>query len=454
MKSKTDFKQMYLVDATAYNGMSRVDTSIILGRSDNKVSPPTINVLAPVTSKVENSKTDYPVHKEQKPSMKSVETQNTPPTINVLAPVTPKVENSKTDTRSIGVVTESPPKIKNYDQASQTPILNNNVRKLQIKYRTLQNNNRLQRDDNRSARDDNHSPQDNNLSTHLNHSSPIENSIMQIENNPQISKEKIPSNTHLQYIVPDPEFQKAMNFSTYQHSATLPQPQPQHMDTIEYSTPLALPQPQHMDAIEYSPPLALPHPQIMNTIHHSSPLALPQAQLMDTIQHSVPLALPQPKPMNTIQHFTPRTLSQQQPSINPQINHLPPSQTHPQLMDTSTNAETPQLMDYSVNQQNSASALPAPEEDDCKECAVTKYRKYDVSLPYSRGLPENSVFTCTLCETNFSTKKSLQRHMKNMHDAYNQVEKGIKRKSKQGKISKKLRTSHEIVPYFMYGNPT
>ena len=416
MKSKTDFKQMYLVDATAYNGMSRVDTSIILGRSDNKVSPPTINVLAPVTSKVENSKTDYPVHKEQKPSMKSVETQNTPPTINVLAPVTPKVENSKTDTRSIGVVTESPPKVKKYDQTSQTPILNNNVR---------------------SARDDNHSPQDNNPSAHLHHSSPIENSIIQIENDPQISKEKIPSNTHLQYIVPDPEFQKAISFSTYQHSATLPQPQPQHMNTIEYSTPLALPQ-----------------PQIMNTIQHSSPKALPQPQHMDAIEYSSPLALPQPKPMNTIQHFTPRTLSQQQPSINPQINHLPPSQTHPQLMDTSTNTETPQLMDYSVNQQNSASALPAPEEDDCKECAVTKYRKYDVSLPYSRGLPENSVFTCTLCETNFSTKKSLQRHMKNMHDAYNQVEKGIKRKSKQGKISKKLRTSHEIVPYLLYGNPT
>ena len=416
MKSKTDFKQMYLVDATAYNGMSRVDTSIILGRSDNKVSPPTINVLAPVTSKVENSKTDYPVHKEQKPSMKSVETQNTPPTINVLAPVTPKVENSKTDTRSIGVVTESPPKVKKYDQTSQTPILNNNVR---------------------STRDDNHSPQDNNPSAHLHHSSPIENSIIQIENSPQISKEKIPSNTHLQYIIPDPEFQKAISFSTYQHSATLPQPQPQHMNTIEYSTPLALPQ-----------------PQIMNTIQHSSPKALPQPQHMDAIEYSSPLALPQPKPMNTIQHFTPQTLSQQQPSINPQINHLPPSQTHPQLMDTSTNTETPQLMDYSVNQQNSASALPAPEEDDCKECAVTKYRKYDVSLPYSRGLPENSVFTCTLCETNFSTKKSLQRHMKNMHDAYNQVEKGIKRKSKQGKISKKLRTSHEIVPYLLYGNPT
>ena len=426
MKSKTNFKQMYLVDATAYN--NRIDAPIILGRSNNP--PPTINVLAPVTSGVDSG---YPIHTE----LKSVGTQS-----NVL------------NTKSTGVVTEPPPN--KADQASQT-------RKLQ--YRSPQNNNRLSQDDNRSSRDNNRlsQPQDSqNFS---------ENSNLQIEHDSQISKKEIPLNTHLQYIVPDPEFQKAISFSTYQHSATLPQPQPQHMNTIEYSTPpalpqpqimntiqhsspKALPQPQHMDAIEYSSPLALPHPQIMNTIHHSSPLALPQAQLMDTIQHSVPLALPQPKPMNTIQHFTPSTLSQQQPSINPQINHLPPSQTHPQLMDTSTNTETPQLMDYSVNQQNSASALPAPEEDDCKECAVTKYRKYDVSLPYSRGLPENSVFTCTLCETNFSTKKSLQRHMKNMHDAYNQVEKGIKRKSKQGKISKKLRTSHEIVPYFMYGNPT
>ena len=420
MKSKTDFKQMYLVDAAAYNGISRTETPIILGRSNNKVSPPTINVLAPVTSRVE---TGYPIHTE----LKSVGTQS-----NVL------------NTKSTGVVTDSPPNKEHYDQASQTPILSDNVHKFQTRYRTPRNNNRLPRDDDRSPRDSDRSQRDsdrsqqnNNRSEHLHPTSSMGNPIKQIENDNQIIKEEIPSNTHLQYIVPDPEFQKAISFSTYQHSATLPQPQPQHMDTIEYSTPLALPQ-----------------PQIMNTIQHSSPKALPQPQHMDAIEYSSPLALPQPKPMNTIQHFTPRTLSQQQPSINPQINHLPPSQTHPQLMDTSTNTETPQLIDYSVNQQNSASALPAPEEDDCKECAVTKYRKYDVSLPYSRGLPENSVFTCTLCETNFSTKKSLQRHMKNMHDAYNQVEKGIKRKSKQGKISKKLRTSHEIVPYLLYGNPT
>ena len=44
--------------------------------------------------------------------------------------------------------------------------------------------------------------------------------------------------------------------------------------------------------------------------------------------------------------------------------------------------------------------------------------------------------------------------MKNIHDAFNQVEKGIKRKVKQSKISKKLKTSQEVVPYLFYLNPT
>ena len=41
--------------------------------------------------------------------------------------------------------------------------------------------------------------------------------------------------------------------------------------------------------------------------------------------------------------------------------------------------------------------------------------------------------------------------MKNMHDAFNQVEKGIKRKAKEEKTDfKKVKTSHEVVPYLMY----
>ena len=422
MKSKTNFKQMYLVDATAYNGINRTDTPIILGRSNNKVLPPTINVSAPVTSGVENPKTGYPIHTE----LKSVGTQS-----NVLS------------TKSTGVVTEPPPNKEHSDQASQTL----NDRKLQTKYRSPRNNNRLPRDDHRSSRDNNRLEQPQDLQNSL------ENPNQQIENDTQISKKGIPLDTHLQYIVPDPEFQKAMDLTTMQHTPQ-PQTQPQLMDnnTIQYSAPLALPQPQQptdYNTIQYSAPLALAQPQQpmeYNTIQYSAPLALPQPQQpMDynTIQYSAPLALPQPQQLMDY-------------SVSPQINHLPP----PQLMDHSSSTQTPsypalpqpQLMDYSGNPQNSA--LPAPQDDDCTECAVTKYKRYDVSLPSARGLPENSVFICTLCESNFSTKKSLQRHMKNIHAAFNQVEKGIKRKAKQGKISKKLKTSHEVVPYLLYGNPT
>ena len=188
-----------------------------------------------------------------------------------------------------------------------------------------------------------------------------------------------------------------------------------------------------MDTIQHSAPLVLPQPQLANTIQHSAPLALPHPQPMDTTQHSAPLALPEPMEY----------------SMNPQINYLPP----PQLMDHSTIAQTPHLMDYSVNPQNSALALPPPVEDDCTECAVTKYKRYDVDLPSAQRLPEHSVFICTLCENNFSTKKSLQRHMKNIHGAFNQVEKGMKRKRKEDKMfSKKIKTSQ--VPYLMYENPT
>ena len=414
MKSKTNFKQMYLVDATAYNGISTTDTPIILGRSNNKVSPPTTNVLAPVRSGIENPKTDYPINTEQK----SVGTQS-----NVL------------NTKSTGVGTEPTPNKEQSDQASQT----HNVPKLQTKYRSPRINNRSSRDDHRLGQ-----PQD------LQNSS--ENPNPQIENDTQISKKEIPLNAHLQYIVPDPEFQKAMDFT--QQSALLPQPQtqPQLMDynTIEYSTPLALPQPQQQ-LLNY------------NTNQHSAHLALPQPMDYNAIQYSAPLALPQPMDysVNPQNNYSPQTQPQlMDHSSNTQTLSypaLPQPQSQPQLMDHSSNTQTPsypqaQLMDYSVNPQNSA--LTAPVEDDCTECAVTKYKKYDVDLPSARGLPEHSVFVCTLCQSNFSTKKSLQRHMKNIHDAFNQVEKGIKRKVKQGKISKKLKTSYEVVPYLFYGNPT
>ena len=74
-----------------------------------------------------------------------------------------------------------------------------------------------------------------------------------------------------------------------------------------------------------------------------------------------------------------------------------------------------------------SSFLPSTENDDCDK--VSTYKRYDVSLPFATGLPESVTFTCTLCETNFNSKKSLQRQIENIHDAFTQVKKGIKSKS-------------------------
>jgi hypothetical protein len=127
-------------------------------------------------------------------------------------------------------------------------------------------------------------------------------------------------------------------------------------------------------------------------------------------------------------------------------------------MDTSPALEQLELMDFNTNKaleyQSSAQpmelfetplpppvtmatrAIAPPNNDECEDCAgdstITKYVKYNepgiVALPSTQGLPNNVLFTCTLCNTNFKTQRTLQRHMKNQHDAFDQKEKGAKRK--------------------------
>ena len=57
-------------------------------------------------------------------------------------------------------------------------------------------------------------------------------------------------------------------------------------------------------------------------------------------------------------------------------------------------------------------ALPTP-----KEHTLT------IAIPSTN---EYSSFLCTLCNTYFNTRKTLERHNKNIHDAYQQKRKGIK----------------------------
>ena len=68
-----------------------------------------------------------------------------------------------------------------------------------------------------------------------------------------------------------------------------------------------------------------------------------------------------------------------------------------------------------VEMKQRAPALPTPEPT------------YSIMIPTPN---EYTSFICTLCNTSFQSKNALERHNRNIHDAFQQKTKGIKRKNK------------------------
>ena len=453
MKSKTNFKQMYLVDANTYNQInnSAISTPTIFRKSNVQISPPALNVSvsAPVKTEKENLISSNSIFSSTQPT-KSV---NTPSDI----------------LKSTGVMTESSP-IKE-DQASQTlhtlpdqvsdrnRIEEVSDRNSRFNYHPVRSNYRSLKDNYRSSRNTPYT------SRRIYHPSSMEIHTSQLENdssnlnqqttiNPQEENRTSSTGPPLQYIVPDSNFQReVMEFTTslpIQHSKTqrLSQTQPQLLDyatnlPIQNSNPPTLPQTQS-ELMEYTSNLPTQYSNYPALTQSQS-----QPQLMDyttnlpTQNLSTHLAVAQPQPKPQIMNY----------STYPGLTQ---PQSQPQLMDYTTilptqNSTHLALVQPQSQPQNTYIPLPSSSQDDCEQCSLTEYKKYNVHLPFRKGLPDNIVFTCTLCESNFDTKKSLQRHIKNIHEAFEQVEKGIKRKSKQVKKSiKKVKRTNEVAPYSMY----
>ena len=419
MKSKTNFKQMYLVDASAYNRINNItSTPIILGKPNIQISPPNLNVSAPVTTEIPIPST-YPSTQ----SKTSVGTQS-----NVL------------HTKSMGSMTESSPTKEH--QASQTPqlpqqsvIMNKNG---EVKDRNLRINNRTARSKDRVS----------------------QNNHRTLRNTPYTFHHPSSTETH-QYIAPVDNNQKEiMDFSTTQNATPSIKSESQVMDytskiPIQYSPPtteeMVHAKPFEIEAARWLDGVARGNNAEYNPNIHEQPQQ-PTQQMHFESASNLPIRYNNPN--TQLRNYNENSLNQDTDVVSLQ---------HPQLMNYATTHSAltePQPMDI-VN-ENSYKALPSPAPppkalpsptppSDCEECSVTTYKKYDVSLPFVTGLPENVIFTCTICQSNFGSKKKLQRHMKNIHDAFNQVEKGIKRKSKQDKISpKKIKTTREVVPYSLY----
>ena len=409
MKSKTNFKQMYLVDASAYNKIKNTSTitttsnPIILGKPNIQISPSNLNVTAPVTTEIPST---YPSTQ----SKTSVGTQS-----NVL------------HTKSMGSMTEySPTTVHQGSQTTQQSVTMN--KDGEVKYRNLRNKNR-------SARSKDHVSQNKyrilqNSPHTFHHPSSTGNHMAPVNNN---LNENMDSSTS-QNVIPSMQSESLMT------EYSIPMQYPPHKTEMVYAKPFEVEADKWLDDVAegnnvgYNPPII--H-QPTKQLHSESASKLP-------IQHN--------NSNTQLRNYNENSLNQDSDAV---------SLRYPQLMNyTTTHSALPEPQPMDIVNENSNKAIPSPVSppkalpsptSDCEECSLTTYKKYDVSLPTVTGLPDNVIFTCTICQSNFGSMKKLERHIKNIHDAFNQVEKGIKRKSKEDKISsKKIKTTREVVPYSLY----
>ena len=190
--------------------------------------------------------------------------------------------------------------------------------------------------------------------------------------------------------------------------------------------------------IEYAPPLYL-KPQL--TVQQQGHLNMLQPQRMEldyytprsitptmALPSSVPLALPPP-------------LTNPSLPPPPTIRSLPAPTTIPaplsitQIPTSSRDSSKNEECDECANTVEYEDKLPiAYETNDNK--AVIPYNDY-ISMSATPDVRKKKVFyTCTRCNTNFIKQSSLMNHNKRFHAAFDQVEKGHKRKPKE-----------EVLPY-------
>ena len=206
--------------------------------------------------------------------------------------------------------------------------------------------------------------------------------------------------------------------------------------------------------IEYAPPLPL-KPQL--TVQQPGHLNILQPQRMEldyytprsitqTMTLPAPPSLPAPPTLPSLP--APPTL----PSLPAPPTHpsLPAPPIHPSLPAPPTIPAPLSITQIPTSSRDSS------KDEECDECANTveyedklpiAYETNDTKalIPYNDYISmsvkpdvrkKNVFYTCTRCNTNFKKQSSLMNHNKRFHAAFDQVEKGHKRKPKE-----------EVLPY-------
>ena len=412
MKRKTDFKQMYLVDDTLYNKISNVTsqlpTSMVVGKLPTTPSLQTTHFYSPTqASKSQPIENDLNLKKEV--------LEKVPPTVKSSGMMTDNPPTTQPKImKTSGMMTENIPSTTS--QQHQINTLQEQLHNSQLQVRSLETS--LQAP--QVVHSLHHAPQSRSLQPRT---SQIERHTPQMDiHTPQPDYRSI----QLEYRTPrKDDYTMQLEDRTIQLDPQSPALQMQHSNITQNMND------QHLVIPQVSGPLT----------YYSYPMDISsepeQLELMDfntnqAIEYST-------QPNNTLALPPPKVTTQPNNTLA-----LPPPKV--------------------------TKALPTPVEDECEECSdtstITKYVKYNepgiVALPSVQSLPDSVLFTCTLCNTNFNTQRALQRHMKNQHDAFDQKEKGAKRKrvvpttnsiemntKKKSKTDKNLRNK-AVISYSKY----
>jgi uncharacterized C2H2 Zn-finger protein len=135
------------------------------------------------------------------------------------------------------------------------------------------------------------------------------------------------------------------------------------------------------------------------------------------IQYNQPMQALQTEPMQTLQHQPIQHIPQlPHQDIVPRYNMNP---VPIQSMDVETNKD--------CNECDDVGRAPKPAISYSNYNQLVTRVPQPVSLPMHTGLPEIKIFQCELCGSVYKRYNSLLRHMNQIHESYNQTEKGEKR---------------------------
>ena len=427
MKVKTDFKQMVLVDHILYNKLNsktkpdvhiqQVRTPIINPISSNSIHPPPPPPKYPDPPTAPSSDLPPPPPNDPAPP--------TAPSISESNPSIPVSNNEWEKQAHRWIDTFQLPNYMSYnnnmDKSAQMGNDTNAVQNEAVEYTNTPQKVAIATIDSSAAAPPSQISVEKPMEIEYNPTPSIANEIKKA-----VEHEK---RLHIEYAPPLPLKPQL----TVQQPGHLNMLQPQRME-LDYYTPrsitqtVALPAPPSLPAPPTIPSLPAPpiHPSL------PAPPTIPSLPAPPTLP-----SLPAPPTIPSLP--APPTLHSL--PAPPTLRSLPAPPTIPaplsitQIPTSSRDSSKNEECDECANTVEYEDKLPIAYETNGTK-AMIPYNDY-ISMTAKPDVRKKNVFyTCTRCNTNFKKQSSLMNHNKRFHAAFDQVEKGHKRKPKE-----------EVLPY-------